>query len=63
MGRLGVHDTPYTWGFYRATASFRKAKNSLSSVVESSVSQASAVPTSPCDAHARRDERREPCWL
>ena len=36
-----MHDTPYALGFYRATASFRKAKSSLGAAVESSVSQAS----------------------
>lgn len=36
---LGVQGTPYAWASYRATASFRKAKSSFSSDVESSVSQ------------------------
>jgi len=36
--RIGAHETPDTRGFYRATASFRKAESSLRSDVESSVS-------------------------
>lgn len=41
----GVRSTPYARQFYRPTASCRKAKSSFSSVVESSMSEASPVPT------------------
>ena len=43
VGPRGVHSTPYAGESYRATAPFRKAKRSLRSDVESSVSQRSPV--------------------
>ncbi len=40
-----MRSTPYVREFYLTTASFRKAKSSFSSAVDSSVSQPSPVPT------------------